>query len=253
MSTLYETILLITVAAVIVSLVIEWLTRQKIGQAMASILGAGGLFFAARYELGEAVDTMPSLVAVLDTNYYLAIHVTTITLGYSAGLLAAALAQVFILFKLFGWKKHDRAFFKSLVRMVYGVICFGLLLSVVGTILGGVWANDSWGRFWGWDPKENGALLICLWMIFMMHGRLAGILKDYGFCIAAVFCSIVVAFSWWGVNLLGIGLHSYGWTTGIAGRLNFFYGIQGFFIVLGGIAWFLERSAKAHSAEALQG
>src|SRR5690606_19088166 len=112
---------------------------------------------------------------------------------------------------------------RSVSRMIYGTICFALVFSVVGTILGGIWANDSWGRFWGWDPKENGALLICLVNIATLHGRLAGWLRDRGMALAAIFGGVVVAFSWFHVNQLGVGLHSYGFTEGILTALTIFY------------------------------
>jgi len=129
-------------------------------------------------------------------------------------------------------KRPDEAFYRLLARMVYGVTCFGLLFSLVGTILGGIWANDSWGRFWGWDPKENGALMIVLWGLFIVHGRACGWLRGFGICAAAVAGNIVVAFSWWGVNLLGVGLHSYGFATGISMAVWSFYGFQELVLVL---------------------
>ena len=100
--------------------------------------------------------------------------------------------------------------------MTYGVLCFGLLFSVVGTILGGVWANDSWGRFWGWDPKENGALMIVLWNALILHARWGGMVKARGVAVLAIFGSIVTSWSWFGVNQLGVGLHSYGFTDSVA-------------------------------------
>lgn len=128
--------------------------------------------------------------------------------------------------------------------MVYGVICFALLFSVVGTILGGVWANESWGRFWGWDPKENGALLIVLSQLALLHGRMGGYLRDHGICMAAVFGGCVVAFSWWGVNLLGVGLHSYGFTSGIWGATRAFWATQALVILLGFFVLFRDRYMK---------
>src|SRR4029450_11203279 len=100
------------------------------------------------YETLDKQDTMPSLVAVLDTNFWLATHVTSITIGYAAGLLAALLANIYLARKVRRWKRRDPAYYRGLARMVYGVVCFGLIFSIVGTILGGVWANESWGRFW---------------------------------------------------------------------------------------------------------
>lgn len=227
--TLYDTILFITASSVLVGLFIEWLTKQRMALPIAALLGAGGMFFAQSYEVTEvrqAGDTMASVVAVLDTNYYLAIHVTTIALGYAGGLLAGALAHIWVFGKLFGLRKWDKDFYRGLTRMTYGVICFSLLFSVFGTIMGGVWANDSWGRFWGWDPKENGALLICLWQLLMLHARLGGYVRQQGFMILAILGGVVVSASWWGVNLLSVGLHSYGFTSGAAKALMIFWGIE---------------------------
>src|SRR5204863_127843 len=99
---------------------------------------------------------------------------------------------------------------KALAKMVYGIVCFATLFSFVGTILGGIWADQSWGRFWGWDPKENGALIIVLWNAMILHARWGGLVRDRGLMALAVFGNVVTSFSWFGVNMLGIGLHSYG-------------------------------------------
>jgi ABC-type transport system involved in cytochrome c biogenesis permease subunit len=96
--------------------------------------------------------------------------------------------------------------------MIYGVVCFALLFSFTGTILGGIWADQSWGRFWGWDPKENGAVLIVLWNALILHARWGGLIRHRGLAVLAVLGNVVTAFSWFGTNLLGIGLHSYGFT-----------------------------------------
>ena len=244
-STLYETILFITSVGGIVGLVIEAIQRRGIVLSVTSLACFAGMYLANRFEVGDARDTMPMLNAVLDTNFWLSTHVTTVTMGYSAGLLAAAIAHVYVLAKLIGARKGDAAFFRSIARTTYGVICFGLFFSLVGTILGGIWANYSWGRFWGWDPKENGALLICLAEIAILHGRLGGYLKELGICVAAIANGMVVAASWWGVNLLGIGLHSYGFTSGIAVSLFTFWGAELFIMALGGVVWLRSRNAVA--------
>ncbi|GMV99701.1 MAG: hypothetical protein AMXMBFR84_08400 [Candidatus Hydrogenedentota bacterium] len=249
-STLYETILFITAVAVVVAIFIEFVNKQRIAQAMAAFLGMLGMFLAYRYEIKEGVDTMPALIAVLDTNFWLATHVTTVTMGYAAGLLAGGMAHIYILGRLFGVKRNDTSFYKTVTRMTYGIVCFGLLFSVVGTILGGIWANDSWGRFWGWDPKENGALLIVLCFLAVLHARMGGLIRDLGLAMTSVFTGMVVAFSWWGVNLLGVGLHSYGFTDGVIGTLMLFYITETVVIGLGGIVWLKERyAAPAAAAE----
>jgi hypothetical protein len=94
--------------------------------------------------------------------------------------------------------------------MVYGIVCFATLFSFIGTVLGGIWADQSWGRFWGWDPKENGALIIVLWNALILHARWGGMVKERGIMNMAIFGNIVTAWSWFGTNMLGIGLHSYG-------------------------------------------
>ena len=98
----------------------------------------------------------------------------------------------------------------NLTRMVYGIICFATLFSFVGTVLGGIWADQSWGRFWGWDPKENGALLIVLWCALILHARWGGFIRQRGLMAMAIFGNAITAFSWFGVNMLNVGLHSYG-------------------------------------------
>jgi ABC-type transport system involved in cytochrome c biogenesis permease subunit len=244
-STLYETLLFIGAVIVLSALAMEVINRRRVGLAAGPILGAVVLFLAARFEEINREDTMPQLVAVLDTNFWLATHVTCITIGYAAGLLAGAIAHIHVLGRLFGLKRGDDAFYRSIARMVYGVTCFALIFSVVGTILGGVWANESWGRFWGWDPKENGALLIVLGQLALLHGRMGGYLRDHGVCMAAIFGGGIVAFSWWGVNLLGVGLHSYGFTQGVWTGLLLFYGIESLVLLAGGVGWLRSRGPAA--------
>jgi len=236
-TTLYETFLFTFGMAVLCALVIEFMNRRRIAVGVASFLGALGLFLANRYEVHEGVDTMPSLIAVLDTNFWLSIHVTTMIIGYAGTVLAAACAHVYLFGKFFGIAKDNKESYKSIARMTYGVVCFALLFNIVGTVLGGIWAADSWGRFWGWDPKENGALLIVLWQLMILHGRMGGYIRDYGVQMAAVFGGIVVAFAWFGVNLLGVGLHSYGFTDGVHGALMSYYTFEAGVLFLGAIGW----------------
>jgi ABC-type transport system involved in cytochrome c biogenesis permease subunit len=244
-TTLYETILFTTAVAVVVCMFIETINRQGIAVSMGAILGVLGVFLANKYEAGEGVDTMPSMVAVLDTNFWLATHVTTISMGYAAGLLSGAIAHIYIFARLFGLKKSQPDFYEGLCRMVYGVFCFGFFFSFIGTLLGGVWADQSWGRFWGWDPKENGALLICLWQLAALHARRGAYIRELGFNAAAVICGMVVAFSWWGVNLLGVGLHSYGFTSGAMTGLMTFWSIETLVVLAGVFVWAKEHEASA--------
>src|SRR5262249_51640141 len=152
------------------------------------------------------------LQAVLDTNLWLATHVTTVTFGYGATLVAGFLAIVYVVCGLMTpLLQKEQA--NSLAKMIYGVVCFATLLSFTGTVLGGIWADQSWGRFWGWDPKENGALLIVIWNALILHARWAGIIKQRGMALLAIAGNIVTAWSWFGTNLLGVGLHAYGFKS----------------------------------------
>ena len=204
---LYSSAVFVGWAAALLGAVVERLSRKGLGSAVASALGFGTLLIA--HHLSTSGDTMEMMRAVLDSNFWLGTHVVTITIGYSSTFLAGALAHVYILRGLLT-PSLDKETSKTLNTMTYGVICFALLFSFVGTVLGGIWADQSWGRFWGWDPKENGALLIVLWNAIILHARWGGYIRERGLMVMAVFGNIVTALSWFGVNMLGIGLHSYG-------------------------------------------
>lgn len=251
---LYDTIIFITATAVFLGLLIELFTRISIGTLLAVIAGVGGMFLSIKYEAKEAADTMDPLVAVLDTNFWLATHVTIINMGYAAALLAAIIGIIYLIvrFIMTFQGKEDKSFFRILTRMNYGIICFCLLFSLVGTVLGGIWANYSWGRFWGWDPKENGALMICLWTLVILHGRMAGWIRDLGVHMQSIILAIITTFSWWGVNNLGVGLHSYGFTEGVWGTLYASWAVLGIFLFMGVVIWFSDRAKKAARREAAE-
>ena len=161
------------------------------------------------HHLSLSGDTLEMMRAVLDSNFWLATHVIIITIGYSAVFLAGALG-VFAIIRGVLTPSLDRKTEKAIYSMTYGITCFAILFSFVGTMLGGIWADQSWGRFWGWDPKENGALLIVIWTAIMLHARWGALVKARGFFVLAIFGNIVTAWSWFGTNMLGVGLHSYG-------------------------------------------
>jgi ABC-type transport system involved in cytochrome c biogenesis permease subunit len=204
---LYSSAIFIGWGAVIVSLILERIFRDGIGAACAGAIGFVTLIIA--HHLAGSGDTLEMLQAVLDTNIWLATHVVAITTGYSAMFLAGMLAIIYIVRGVFT-RSLNKQTADSLARMTYGVVCFATLFSFVGTVLGGIWADQSWGRFWGWDPKENGAVLIVLWCAIILHARWGGFIRQRGLMMMAIFGNIVTSFSWFGVNMLGVGLHSYG-------------------------------------------
>ena len=127
----------------------------------------------------------------------------------------------------------NQKFVSSTARIIYAIVCFATLFSFVGTVLGGIWADQSWGRFWGWDPKENGALIIVLWNALILHARWGGLVKERGLANLAVVGNIVTSWSWFGTNMLGIGLHSYGFMDSGFKWLMAFIGSQLLLIGLG--------------------
>ncbi len=204
---LYSSALFVGWGAVLLCLVLEKIYRNAIGSVAGGMIGFATLLIADKLSLGG--DTLEMMRAVLDSNFWLATHVVVITIGYSATFLAGFLALIYIFRGMFT-RSLDQDTADALTRMVYGIVCFATLFSLVGTVLGGIWADQSWGRFWGWDPKENGALIIVIWNAVILHARWGGLVKQRGLMMLAVFGNVVTSWSWFGVNMLGVGLHSYG-------------------------------------------
>jgi ABC-type transport system involved in cytochrome c biogenesis permease subunit len=309
---LYSSGLMIGFASVAGCLVMERIFRNGIGLVVGATLGAATVKIS-HHLATDGSDTLGSLVAVLDTNFWLASHVTTVVLGYTATFVAGLIGMAFILqmlvrvivqsfqtpekltageavayvaavigimlipylyssiwilmltaeefippgvsqflsyltlgvgilsgmglvvVRILLWTdtsaRKDRVpgvatilqntaldteSMTKLGQMVYGVTCFATLLSFVGTVLGGIWADQSWGRFWGWDPKENGAVLIVIWNALILHARWCGLVKQRGMSILAMAGIMVTTWSWFGTNQLGVGLHNYGFNKTLA-------------------------------------
>jgi ABC-type transport system involved in cytochrome c biogenesis permease subunit len=240
---LYSSAVFIGWGTVLLGLGFEFIFGLGIGTAVAALSGFATLLIA--HFLAIRGDTFVVLQAVLDTQFWLATHVVFITLGYAATFLAGIFGVWYILAGIFpslrgvvsvllharlAVQRWLRNLFRESVglpplaridvekkvrQMIYGTLCFAIFFSFVGTVLGGLWADDSWGRFWGWDPKENGALIIVLWNALVLHARWGGMVKDRGLAVLAVAGNITTSWSWFGVNELGVGLHSYGFTEGV--------------------------------------
>ena len=262
---LYSSAIFIGWGTMILGLVMERVYRVGIGSLVGSLAGFVTLLIAHNLALGG--DTMEMLRAVLDTNFWLATHVVVITLGYSSMFAAGLLAILYIVLGVFtplltqpvgasrsssgpdqapaADGKAQTTLGGALANMVYAIICFATLFSFVGTVLGGIWADQSWGRFWGWDPKENGALLIVLWTAVILHARWGDIVADRGVMNLAIFGNIVTSFSWFGVNMLGIGLHSYGFMDAAFKWLMIFIASQAVVIAVGLLPLNMWRSFQS--------
>jgi ABC-type transport system involved in cytochrome c biogenesis permease subunit len=217
---LYASAVFIGWGAVGLGLLLERQYKNGVGNVVAGMSGALSLEIA--HFLGGSGDTMAMLQAVLDTNFWLATHVTTVTLGYTATFVAGQIATIYLIRAVFT-PSMDRENEKTLGSMMYGVLCFATLLSFVGTVLGGIWADYSWGRFWGWDPKENGAVMIVIWNALILHARWGGMVKVRGMAVLAIVGNMVTAWSWFGTNQLQIGLHSYGFDNRLAQGCMYFW------------------------------
>lgn len=224
---LYASVIFVGFLVALVGFVFELRARNRVGLLVGAIAGVVLHFIGMKYDAEG--DTMGMLVAVLDTNFWLSTHVVCITTGYACCLLGAVMAHVYLVMRMLNPQGTKR--YTDLVKTLYGVAYLSLFFATLGTILGGIWADQSWGRFWGWDPKENGAMLICLWLLMLTHGRLAGRLGERGFVIGMALLSVVVALSWFGVNLLSVGLHSYGFTQGAVTGLGVFCAAEILFAV----------------------
>jgi cytochrome c-type biogenesis protein CcsB len=267
---LYSSAVFVGWGCVGIGLLLELVSRLGIGNLVAAVSGIGTLIVA--HFLAADGDTIRVLQAVLDTQFWLTVHVLTVTLGYSATFLAGLLGIFLVLYLLakplvlkLGTVAGRTAgeprpadlssegqvdATKVLGGMIYGTICFAALFSLVGTVLGGLWADDSWGRFWGWDPKENGALMVVLWNALVLHARSAHVVKERGLAVLAIGGNIITAWSWFGVNELGVGLHSYGFTEGVSRALWIFWLSQILLIGAGTLPYLVERVAGRRSGGA---
>jgi cytochrome c-type biogenesis protein CcsB len=209
---MYESIIWVTFGCVFFSLLIAAAYKNWVIPTAASAFAIVGLVLA---------DTLPTVLdpsinplePVLRSNYWLTIHVLTITLSYAAFALSLCLGNVVL--GTYVWNPSNSKRLQQNSLYMYRAMQIGVILLAAGTILGGVWADYSWGRFWGWDPKEVWALIALLLYLAVLHGRFTGWLKGFGFVACTVVSFLGVLMAWYGVNfVLGVGLHSYGFGTG---------------------------------------
>jgi len=217
---LYSSAIFIGWGCVLGCLMLEGIYKNGIGNIVGSVTGSLTLLIAQH--LSAEGDTLEMMQAVLDTNFWLATHVTCVTLGYTATFVAGFLGIIYVVMGIVTTTLTPERD-KSLTQMIYGVVCFAMLFSFVGTVLGGIWADQSWGRFWGWDPKENGALLIVIWNAIILHARWGGMAKNRGVALLAIAGNMVTGWSWFGTNQLGVGLHAYGFNDQLAWGLTAFW------------------------------
>ncbi len=246
---LYSAAVFIGWAIVLACVVAESIFPIAIALLVACTSGFLSLQVADAIDIG---DSMPVLLAVLDTQFWLSTHVVCVSLGYSATFLAGFLGIAVVclcvaqrFFSAPNRLKDNRELIEILYRVSYGIVCFGIFFSFVGTVLGGLWGDDSWGRFWGWDPKENGAMMIVVWNALLLHAKWDKMVGALGFANLAIAGNIVTAWSMFGTNQLGIGLHSYGFTKGVLESLGIFAVSQIVLILIGITTSLMSKSRVA--------
>jgi ABC-type transport system involved in cytochrome c biogenesis permease subunit len=215
---LYSSAIFIGWVCAVMCLVLELIYRNGIGTVVAAF-SAGAATILSLYLIEG--DTLEMMRAVLDTNVWLATHVTCVTIGYAATMVAGVLGITYLMnayMKGCGVAISSE-WLRTISMKIYGVVCFAMLFSFTGTVLGGIWADQSWGRFWGWDPKENGAVLIVIWNALILHARWGGFARERGIAILSVLGVCVTLWSYFGTNMLGIGLHSYASAGGVVALL----------------------------------
>lgn len=221
---MYETVIWVSLGVVFFGLIFEMIYRPTYFALAGSALATLGLVLAG--SAPSVLDpTIDPLVPVLRNNFWLTIHVLTITLSYAAFALALGVGHLSTGYYIFKPQAQERI--ARLNYFIYRSIQVGVVLLAAGTILGGVWANASWGRFWGWDPKEVWALIALLGYLSILHGRYAGWLRGFGLAIGSILAFLLVMMAWYGVNfILGVGLHSYGFSSGGAKFMAIFVSVE---------------------------
>ncbi|MDJ0902283.1 MAG: cytochrome c biogenesis protein CcsA [Xenococcus sp. MO_188.B8] len=209
---MYESVIWVGFGISAIALLFELIYRAKYYLLAAAPLSIVCLVLAD--SLPAILDpSIKPLVPVLRDNFWLSIHVPTITLSYASFALALGLGHIILGHYLFAPQAKERI--RSLSKWNYGVLQVGVLLLTTGIILGGIWAHYAWGRFWGWDTKETWALIALMCYVVPLHGRLVGWLADFGLTVTSVVAFNAVLMAWYGVNfVLGTGLHSYGFGSG---------------------------------------
>jgi ABC-type transport system involved in cytochrome c biogenesis permease subunit len=246
---LYSSALFIGWAAAALGLILERIRPLSIGVSVSSLIAFATLLVA--HFLALDGDTMIMLRAVLDTNFWLATHVVTVTLGYAATYVSGVIGLIYVIRAVF--TPHvTKELQKQFAGMAFAIVCFAALFSFIGTVLGGIWADQSWGRFWGWDPKENGALIIVLWNALILHARLGGLVRERGLLNLCIFGNICTSWSWFGTNMLGIGLHSYGFMDAAFYALMGFMGANAILIIIGCLPQYTWRSFSAPAPDSQQ-
>lgn len=207
---LYETLIYVGLIVGVLGLFFTRLTGKGI-YAVAGGIGAGLCAMVGEAMPPDLGQHIGQLQPVLRSKFWLWIHVKVVVGAYAPLVLGLVLGNVTL------WQawRQRRAVTADEGRSLYRCLQWGTVMMAAGTLLGAVWADQAWGRFWGWDPKEVGALLIVLTYLIPLHLRYVGVVGPTGLAGWSVLGFISVIWSWYGVNfILGAGLHAYAFGSG---------------------------------------
>jgi cytochrome c-type biogenesis protein CcsB len=240
---MYESVIWVAFGTMLFGLVFEAVYRKRI-IAVASLACAAIFLIIADNSSSVVDDGLHPLEPVLRHNIWLTVHVLTITLAYAAFALALVLGNIGLGQWVFQGRESKETPLRLLAFYSYRAVQVGIVLLAAGTILGGVWADYSWGRFWGWDPKETWALIALLGYLALVHARFRGMVGPFGFLAGCVAAFLGVLMAWYGVNfVLGAGLHSYGFASGGVSYVATYCCLQ--ILYIGVAAWARASARKA--------
>ncbi len=242
---MYESVIYVGLGIAVIGLLLELVYRRQFVLAAAAAVSTISLILADNCP-AHLDSSLRPLQPVLRNNFWLVTHVLTITLSYAAFALALGIADIALGYYLV--RSKNRELLNSLSTFIYKTLQVGVLLLAVGTVLGGIWADYAWGRFWGWDPKEVWALIALLGYLALLHARYVGWLGDFGLAAWAAICFSLVIVAWYGVNfVLGAGLHSYGFGGGGQGYIVAAVALQFLYVGAAALRVTAERAPSSSS------
>jgi cytochrome c-type biogenesis protein CcsB len=242
-SNMYESLVFMGWGAIAIGLVPEFLYRKRFLALAAGLMGFVCLAFSENLPIDPAINP---LVPVLAHTYWLSVHVMTVMLSYSAFAIAMVLGHVMLLVELV-FQRQQVGVLTSLSKLLYKTLQVGILFLAAGIIFGAVWANESWGRYWGWDPKETWSLITFFVYLAIIHARFAGWLRHFGLAASAILGFLAVVMTYYGVNfILAAGMHAYGFSEGGQFYVALYATVE---LVIVAAAWFRYGNAKTLSSD----
>ena len=243
LSNQYEAMLALALLGAVISLIFEVVMRSKYFGLCAGLIGALMILLADLVtEFSPFIKPLPPALQSL----WMTIHVPTVLMGYVCGTIMAVLGHIFILTYIFAPGKRETL--KNLENYQYRILQVTVLFLLVGIVLGGIWAKEAWGRFWGWDMKETWALITLLAYLAVLHMRMARAIGGFGLSIASIIGASLVFLTFYGVNyVFGKGLHTYGFGEGSQTAMFGFFALEAMIISAATMVHMVNRANVAEA------